>query len=427
MALGAEIAGGFGTGALSAGRLVGLKGAQLVRESGKVGAALGGGSGAGFSEGESVAEVAGDTAIGAGIGLAAGRAFPALGNKLAGAKAQSMAGKSTDPYIQAVKILEKNKIPLTTGQKSGANWTKAAESTLEGVPWGGKPLQTARESTKRAYQRQLFKLTGLDDGTDMLTRESLDKLSDRLSMDYTKALGGKSINLADDEFLNALASIEAKHQGFVDSTTAGKVRQIVDQFLDESVKGGGTRSGEWYQAQRSIFRQKAKGTSKLADLYGDLKVALDDAFTRAAGPAAKGDVDARYGQYKQLRTLFERVAGGAEGAEGFIPPGQLARLAEKNAGTNEWRELVRAAAAVLPDRIGNSGTAQRQAMLGMMGGAAIDPGSLLYGPLVARSVGGQLARGKSVDVTKLMPSGELLRNPRLVAPNASAGLLTRPE
>ena len=89
--------------------------------------------------------------------------------------------------------------------------------------------------------------------------------------------------------------------------------------------------------------------------------------------------------------------------------------------------MIRTAATVMPDRIGNSGTAQRQALLGMMGGAAIDPASLLYGPMIARGVGGQLAKGRQLDVTKLMPDGRLLRSPGLVAPTANAGLVTRPE
>lgn len=424
----AEIGGGIMSPAAlkAAGLLSRLKGADLVRRSTQVGGLLGGASGAGYSTADNPVGLLGDTALGAGIGAAAGYALPTIGNKLAQAKQSALSGTSTDAYKNAVQILEKNGIPLTTGQKTGTNWVKTAETTLDQVPVGGKPLQEVRETARRTLQRRLFDMVAGPDKVDhdMLTREALDDLSDTLSGQYRRALGNRSIDIADDAFIDDLANIEAKHSGFVDSKTGTKIKQVIDQFLDKASEGP-TKTGEWYQAQRSIFRERSEGTSKMAGLYKDLKTALDDAFARSVGSDVKGNLDARYGQYKQLQSLFDRVAGGAEGAEGFIPPGQLARLAEKNAGTREWKELVRAAAAVLPDRLGNSGTAQRTALLEFVDKPISS--SLQY--LMMRPVSSPLAAGRGSNAimngANLMPGGGLLTNPNAIRLAPSAGILSQ--
>lgn len=419
----AEIGGGLLTGGAGAGRAAAAKGASLVARSAATGAGLGAVSGAGYSESDNASGVLSDAAKGGVLGGMTGAAFPAAGQALAKGKARVLAGRSTDPYKQAVGLLDDAKIPMTTAQRSGANWAKSAEQTLSEVPLGGKPLQTTFENQKRAFTRQLFKMIGVDDA-DMLTRENLEKAGQKLSREYTEALQGKGIDLADDKFLAALADIEAKHARFVDDPTKRKVRSIISEFLDEATTGP-TKTGDWYQKQRSIFAKRAMRNSETSDLFDDLKRALDDAFAESAGKDVKGNLDARYAQYRQLRDMFDGVKGGAEGAEGFVPPGQLARLAGRKPGSQEWRDFTRAGATVLPDRMGNSGTAQRQFMLGLLGGGgvALDPTSIIYGPLAARAISGQLAKGHAFDVTRMMPGGLLLQDPRMIAPAANAGLL----
>ena len=72
-------------------------------------------------------------------------------------------------------------------------------------------------------------------------------------------------------------------------------------------------------------------------------------------------------------------------------------------GTKEWKEFTRAAAAVLPDRLGNSGTAQRNFLIGLFGGGgiALDPASVIYGPMAARAVSGGLASGMMPSVPSM--------------------------
>lgn len=302
-------------------------------------------------------------------------------------------------YQQAVTALEKEGIPLTTGQKSGTNWVKSTERTLAEVPLGGRPIQNAYEDQARAYQAALLRQTGLDTGDTMITREVLDKAKSSLSDRYAAALRDKSLDLSDDAFMGNLAAIESKHSQMLPFEQKQQVRQIIDDFLDKAAElkaSGRGLTGEEYQRLRSTLGTKATGTqnSYISGLYGDLKGALDDLFAQTAGPE-KFSIDKQYARLKQLQTVFERSSGPAA-SEGFISPVAVAREASGAPGGVDWQDFTRAGAAVLPDRLGNSGTAQRSWILNALtgGGALVQPGPTALGIGTANILARQLANGK---------------------------------
>lgn len=321
----------------------------------------------------------------------------------------------TSEYKAAVLALDKEKIPLTKGQRSGTNYIKSTERTLSEIPFSGKPLQGVFENQQQAYQKSLLKMAGNQQGDSMITRQTLDNTGNDLSKEYTKALGGKSVDIADDDFLNHLGEIEAKHSQFVDDPSKLKVKQIVNSFLDEAQKSN-TVTGEWYQKQRSLFAKRSQKNTDVADLYGDLKTLLDDAFTRSAGDV-KGGLDSRYARYKQLQNIYERN-GGPAASEGFISPVAVAKEAAGSPGGREWQDFTRAAAAVMPDRLGNSGTAQRNFILKTLGigasGGTVP--ALIMNPAATLMAGGGVAasaaaaRGLSSHLAKQSTGQPLLQS-----------------
>jgi hypothetical protein len=304
-------------------------------------------------------------------------------------------------YQRAVSALEGEGIPLTSGQKTGTNWVKSTERSLAEVPIGGRPIQNAFEDQARAYQAALLRQTGLDSGDNMITREVLDKAKNNLSQRYADALRDKSLDLSDDAFVNNLATIEAKHAQMLPFEQKQQVRQIIDDFLEKAgeLKASGRGlTGEEYQRLRSTLGTKATGTQNtyISGLYGDLKGALDDLFAQTAGPD-KFAIDKQYARLKQLQTVFER-SGGPAASEGFVSPVAVAREAAGAPGGTDWQDFTRAAAAVLPDRMSNSGTAQRNMILNALagGGALVQPiptaATLGASNLLAR----QLAKGATL-------------------------------
>lgn len=410
-ALAAEMGGGLLTGGVGGGRaLAGATGRQLAARGAATGAGLGAVQGLGYTEADSLGDIAKDVGAGATIGGLFGGAGGAMAGKLASRAAQRADEAASDVYQRQVKVLEDAGIPLTGGQKSGQNWVKTAEGTLAAAPFTGTPLQRAAENQQRAYQKKLFDLIGVknipDDG--MLTKEAIEETSRQLSEQYANALKDKMVNISDDEFLEGLAAFEQRFKNFAGEELTKPAKTIVDDLLDEAVNKGAI-TGDTYQKIRSQFARRAKGTSPTAEVYDEAKKLLDDAFARAAGKEVKGNLDARYAQFAQLRNYFDSVKGGAAGAEGYIAPGTLARMAGKNPGSKEWREFTRAAASVIPQRLGDSGTAQRSYIMRALENPLVAVGGLGYidpsfagGALLGRGMSSQLAKGRYPDIEGLL-------------------------
>jgi hypothetical protein len=430
-ALAAEFGGGLLTGGVGAGRaLAGAGLRELAKRGAATGAGLGAAQGLGYSEGEGVGGTLADIATGAGIGGIFGGAGSAVGGRLAAGQQRRRAqDAASDVYQRQVKVLEDAGIPLTGGQKSGINYVKTAEGTLAEVPFTGAPLQRASEKQKMAYQKKLWDLIGVKDIPDegLLTRESLDEAKDQLSKQYTSALGNKTIDITDDAFLDGLAKFEEKFARFAGDELTAPAKKITSDLLEQASKG--PISAKTYQEIRSQFASNARGTSPAANVYRAARDLLDVAFARAAGPEVKGNLDARYAQFKQLEDYFERGLGGAAGAEGFISPGQLSRTAGKKPGTKEWKEFTKAAASVIPQRIGDSGTTARtmtaKALEGLQNPVTAGfnavafgiPGLLAQATPIAlgRSFSSQLAKGRYPDI-----EGLLTPNFRSLAPGSIA-------
>lgn len=430
----AEMTGGLLTGGVGAAKALAGKAAPTLLEFGKAGAKMGGVAGYGYSDADTVSGDILNTGKGAIAGGLMGPAIPAVGRKLgrmANNPNAASPAKTSNEFGDLVNTLKKEGVTLTTGQQTGANWVKATERTMSEVPIGGKPLQNAFEGQQRQYQKALLRHAGLDDGSDLITMKTLDNAGEALGKSYRKALKGKTVSIGDDKFLNDLAKVEARNMDGLDFQEVKSVKQIITGVLDKAAeiegKAGVGLTGKQYQRLRShigrLERSSRDGFKQ--NLYGDIKKSLDASFKRSAGKA-KFDIDKQYAHYKQLRNIYERNGGSAL-SEGFMSPVAIAREAAKNPGSKQWKELTRAASAVLPDRLGNSGTAQRNMMLGMLSGAAIDPMSLLYMPLTSRLVGGQLAKGglRGVNVPGLLPRIPQMNSPLLAAPAGTAGLLSQ--
>lgn len=381
---GANAVGGVGLGqqlARSAGPLVANTG-EFIAQNPAIQSVSGASSGAsGQAAKESGMGPAGQTIASLGGGLAAGLlASPfATGSAGGGLPPGTRTGPSTPPtpqseYQNAVNALQQENIPLTTGQRTGTNWIKSTERSLAEVPLGGRPIQNAFQDQARAYQAALLRQAGNEAGDNMITRETLDNTRASLGQKYAAALGGKTLDLADPGFSTAINSVESQNQRLLPTMRKSEVSQIVDDFKAQ-IAANPNMSGEDYQLLRSQLGKKANATKNeyISGLYDDLKKSLDNQFEKAAG-SDKFEVDKQYARMRQLQNIYER-SGGPAASEGFISPIQAAREAAGAPGGTDWQDFTRAASIVLPDRLGQSGTAPRQMVLNALtgGGALMHP------------------------------------------------------
>lgn len=416
--LAAELVGGILTGGAGAARVGALKGAQSLGRLGAVGAGQGGAYGLGASEADDIGGLLTDTAKGAALGGAGGLLLPAAGRavanrfKSAGEAASQSGGRvagllddvgdeATDVlgasarqgantsgrYADDVALLRDNGVVLTTGQRTGAQGVRTFETTIDKTVYGGA-IAKAFEKQRQQFQRKLLEMAGAPATvreTGLITDDVLEATGNALSKRYQAALKGKTVTLGDD-FIDDLAAVEARHSRLVTSQQRREIRSLVDDFLTDATKGG--VSGNRYQKLRSLMGKRARqnqlNNKPLADLFGDMQSALDDAFTRSVGGSNKA-LNTQYAQFKQLQNAWRR-GGGAQVAQGYLPMASLNSAAKKLPGSQQWRKFINAGSAVMGDAVANSGTASRAANLLATGTGGVP--AWMANQALARGVGG---------------------------------------
>ena len=451
-ALAAELGASLLTGGAGAARAGALKaGASLGRTAG-VGAAEGAAYGFGASEADTAGGLLADTATGAALGGATGAVVPAVTKQIGGLlsrKADDVAqaaapatgapagvaadvaedavgdvaedaatgllGEVTEEtieqgsrYADDVRLLKDAGVDMTTGQQTGNRAVRSLETTsdamtagpLDAVGLGGAVTKT-HERQRQQLQTKLMEMAGFPDDVakaGLITDDALEAAGEKLSREYTEALSGKTVNLGDD-FIDTLAEVEVKHSRLVTPQQRRDLRVLVGDFLDEAA--GEPLTGARYQELRSFAGKRARelkmSNPQVANLFGDLQAALDDAFVASTGTSNKA-LNTKYAQFMQLKKAAQ--GGGTAVARGELPLATLNRNAKKSPGSKEWKKLLNAASAVLGDTTPNSGTTTRlMSMLNATGrGANMVTGGvpgLLMNQALARGVGGsapQMAR-----------------------------------
>ena len=422
-ALAAELGGGAltgGFGAARSGAFNAVKNAPnmlgKLRPIIATGGIQGGIFGAGKSESDSIRGVARDAAQGAAIGATTAPIIPLLAGGTKSAAQRVFQTTSNSPTFQkAVKVL-RDKVgikTLTTGQATGSRPIKSAETTISETLFGhsiGKRL----DDNRRKLQSKLFEMAGfVDDDVKIgeMSQEALNRTSVRFSSRYNKLLGGKSVRLDTDDFINDIAEVEFTHTKLLPFQQKKQIRDIVGQFLDVAIDG--PISGDKYQSIRSSLAKLERDNASrptFAGLYRGLKKSLDDAFAKQSGVgAAKKVVDREYNRFIKLRDTFEG-SGSIQNAGGELSLSMLLKKAAKRGkgADDAFNEIIRAGQAVLGDPTPNSATASRLANL-MFGGSAVAGGFDAGLATVGLPVGTSLALSRGITgsggITKAIQSG----------------------
>ena len=376
---------GFGVGAIGGGIATGTAvGAPMVAGSSTIGQAVvrggtqgliqGGLAGAGFADENKLEEALEGAATGGTLGAAIPGMFAATQT--------AVRAVQSAPYTRALRTLEQAGVKsITTGQALGSNQLKALESDLARLPLAGVASRIKRARTQ--YQRAVLREAGLPNSNGLINEDTLRKARIRVRAQYKNALRGKKVDLSDQKFLDDLDAVENEFTQLRDFEQKGKVRSVIESLRDDANKATGL-TGEEYQRLRSKIGDlawKTRNTNEdLSDMYASLRNALDDQFQRSAPTPELVDINKRYANLSTLEDIWSG-RGGSEVIEGFLPPSALARQASKGRNSNEFKQLARAGATVLPDRAPNSGTAARTAVLALVGAGGFGAGSVASGNL----------------------------------------------
>lgn len=335
---------------------------------------LGGGGGAQFAR-NLLADTAYGTAYGQNVnGDAAtgaiGGALGSAGGQLAGkALAATVGGamRSAPGQYLADRIGD-----MTVGQQLGG-FAKSIEDAATSIPGIGDLINARRNESLAGLNRAAFREVG---GVDQVGQPAMDALQTVTGNAYRDAVAGRNIPL-DQQFGQDLAGTRAMRDTLAPDwqpkfDTA--MRNRVDPFANNPAVSG----EEYQQIMRGL--KDYKGASSADGFEADYRGAIgsaQDAFKGAALRSPDADMVARLGQadqmYRGQKVLEDAISRNRKDAMGIggdmFRPGDLTDAVYQNArkfkGTPPLQDLARAAQAVLPSKLADSGTAKR-AMLGVL-------------------------------------------------------------
>jgi len=273
-----------------------------------------------------------------------------------------------------VQRLESEGIPISPGQRSGAPLTQTMESTMAYLPGSTGQAAKFQDLQQRAYTKALLRRAGID--SDVASQEVLGAGRKRFNEAYgyleqnTKLMGGS------EPLFNRLAEIEREYgKGFSDQMKV-TFRNMRDDLLEWSA--GTPRPGQTYQRmQEELSGEISKaglntdpGSKRYQQALFGLRKALTNLMEENTPPEIAQQWRQINREYAIFKTIEKAMLDPAQKTinSGFINPRVIARE-QKSQLPDEWTRgdpdldnftnLVKSGAGIIPDPIPNSGTAQR--------------------------------------------------------------------
>lgn len=363
----------------------------------------------------------------AGMGYIGGKA-----GQLLGAGVGRLFGPQSASIVPTIASDATNKwgIPLSVGQRTQAKPAQIVESVVANLPGGAGVMAKAQDRTFGAFNKAVSKTFGED--TSALTPEILGAARKRAGGEIGNIAERNTMTLDDPLFKSMLDVAERAK-----SDLTPDQGQIVVRWLDRVMKDIGPdmkMPGSLYKAYDSQLGSLAKGYGgTLGNVIGDLRGSLRAAMDRSISPEDAAKWATARKQYLNLMTVADATKNMTGDLPGHFTPARLLQSvnsAQKNAkfgSGNDLAELAQWAKKTLPEKIPNSGTAQRQfyqklltsplSTLGAIGGlgygaeqAGVGPEMALGIPLaygVARGMAGKPTSAATDELLKRLGGGLL--------------------
>jgi hypothetical protein len=298
----------------------------------------------------------------AAVGAAGGVTGTGIG-KAIGAVAQPVTKVLSAATQKAVDVLEKAGVPLDLAQKTGSRVARSAKLLLADNPVVGPG--NFPEVQKASYNRAILRTVGED--ADAATPEVMGRVQQRLGGIMDQVAERNPIKY-DGTLEVKLANISSNARKELEDSQFGVIKNQLDEVLNKAATNGEAIDGKAYQNIKQQLDRISMGSDQSKGHYArQIREALDEALERSA----KGD---DFAAIKDARKMYRRMKqiepAIANDGSGDISAAKLANSlgTKKNAAQSKYgkgdRELVRlaqAGKAVLPEKVGNSGTTARAA------------------------------------------------------------------
>lgn len=355
---------------------------QSARGAG-LGSAYGGAGGYFGTDGDADQRLVG-AGIGAGIGGFTGGALPLMGAIMA-------------PKVNPdVALLRSKGINMTPGQIMGGA-TGKVEEKLSSIPIAGDMMASGRrrsfEDLNRAVIDDVLAPIGKK-GTGEIGRKAVAEVERTIGNEYDRVLSNVTF-VQDQQLTNEVAQLQNLAATLPDREAQQFARIIAD--IDKRLQGGTTMSGKDFKivdAELGKLKSQYGQTqdayvNQLGEVVGDLQQAFRDSLPRTnpmqAGPL--NNANAAWAKFKRLQRAVSYV-GTKDTEPGVFNPDQfqsavkaLDSSKDKGAfarGSANMQQLSDAAKNVLGNRVPDSGTPTRLAMMiaGTGGLGVVEPTTL---------------------------------------------------
>ncbi len=299
----------------------------------------------------------------AGLGYAGGKVGQALGagvSRLFGPESASIAPKLSDEFF--ANSGNKWGIPLSVGQRTQSKPAQIIESVVRNMPGGSGVMADATDRTFGAFNKAIGQTFGSD--TASLTPEVLGSAKKRIGAAFNDLAERNRLQIDEPLYNESLRIAERAN-----TELTPEHAKIAKNWLDKVWRDGGkdmTLPGTLYKAYDSQLGKLSKSSGgTLGNVLGDLRGVLRDAMDRSISPADQKAWQTARREYLNLQTVADATKNMTGEVGDSLSPARLLQAvnaSQKNArfgSGNDLAELAQWAKGTLPDKIPNSGTAQR--------------------------------------------------------------------
>jgi len=303
--------------------------------------------------------------------------YARLAGALVGGAAPSMLKRIATPLpidqkrMEMIKLLEKEGIPLTAGQKTGNSAVQYGESILGTAPFSGGKAAAIQDAQAKAFTQGGLKRAGIiaeDAGP-----ATLNKTYAEFGPRFENAAARSNFTLDKQFAKELLPTFERYVKNSIPDQRPSLPDSLARSITDISKNQGGSMTGAQFSSMRRDIQDALKtATGDYRELLVSLRSSLDNNLMRTGSPGMVNEWKTLNKDYSNFKTIEKAMGGAGSGtAFGTLSPQQL-RTAVQNSysgaytrGTSDMADYARAGAAIMQP-LPNSGTAQRNLITGIV-------------------------------------------------------------
>lgn len=305
-----------------------------------------------------------NTAVGAGVSAAGQGAANLIGRALRPVQAE------LGPEAQrALGVLDQAGVPTNVAQRTGSKAMANVNAALDNLPTTAGPQQALREAQQQAFNRAVGKQFGAD--VPAITDDVITQYRQTIGNEIGNVFARNKLDTNATPLLNDLAQFERQVSSFEVPDNARILKNYVDALLSKVDKNGVIDGTAVRKLDSELGKRAWNSSGDLSAQLHNLQTIVRDAMDQSMGATDQAAVRAARDAYKNLMTIAKNAE---RSPVGDVNPATLLTSVRSNPSTADLQELAKAGKAILPSRVGDSGTGQRLMYQGLLTGSTLGGG-----------------------------------------------------